>query len=206
MENRDQLLRTYENMLKKEKETERCKRDIQGYQQMFVRNTPTPKKLQCEVRVTLVVQSHYFKFPHLLVTDVAHYSHQPFPHAPYLTCYRVSVSFVQPLCRYYWNMVWFIWYLCEIHFLQEVLRIQISWCTCSKRQQVHVFSWSMNSNYHVTHIRTPFCGHLSNYMRMCSFFQQCNWTGHSARNSTYCLGLQGVFSDRIIVRALWLSH
>jgi hypothetical protein len=51
-ENRDQLLKTYENLLKKEKEdTDRYKHDVQCYQQMFLKNTPTPNKSQYEVSV-----------------------------------------------------------------------------------------------------------------------------------------------------------
>jgi hypothetical protein len=54
-ENRDNLLKTYENMLKKEKEdTERCKREVQRYQQMFLKNTPTPNKSEYEVGVTIL--------------------------------------------------------------------------------------------------------------------------------------------------------
>jgi hypothetical protein len=61
-ENRDQVLKRYENMLKKQKEeTERCKRDIQGYQQKLLKDTPTPNKSQCEVRVILVAWGKYFK-------------------------------------------------------------------------------------------------------------------------------------------------
>jgi hypothetical protein len=58
-ENRDNLLKSYENMFKKEKEdTERYKREVQCYQQMFLKNTPTPHKREYEVGVTisLVVQ------------------------------------------------------------------------------------------------------------------------------------------------------
>jgi hypothetical protein len=63
-ENRDQLLKTYENELKKEKEkTERLKREIEGSKQKFLKNTPTPHRSQCEVRATVVVQHHYFKCP-----------------------------------------------------------------------------------------------------------------------------------------------
>lgn len=52
-ENRDNLLKAYENMLKKEKEdTERYKREVQRYQQMFLKNTPTPNKSEYEVGVT----------------------------------------------------------------------------------------------------------------------------------------------------------
>jgi hypothetical protein len=52
-ENRDNLLKTYENMLKKEKEdSDRCKREVQCYQQMFLKNTPTPNKREYEVGVT----------------------------------------------------------------------------------------------------------------------------------------------------------
>jgi hypothetical protein len=55
-ENRDHLLKTYENTLKKEKEeTERYKHDVQCYQQMFLKNTPTPNKSQYEVGGTNLV-------------------------------------------------------------------------------------------------------------------------------------------------------
>ncbi|PNF38801.1 hypothetical protein B7P43_G12025 [Cryptotermes secundus] len=51
-ENRDSLLKAYENMLKKEKEdTERYKREVQRYQQMFLKNTPTPNKSEYEMKI-----------------------------------------------------------------------------------------------------------------------------------------------------------
>jgi hypothetical protein len=50
MEHRDQLLKTYENRLKKEKEEiERLKRDVGGHKQKFLKNTPTHRS-QHEVR------------------------------------------------------------------------------------------------------------------------------------------------------------
>jgi hypothetical protein len=45
MENRDQLLKSYESLLKKEKaETDRYKHDVQSYQHFMLKNTPTPSK------------------------------------------------------------------------------------------------------------------------------------------------------------------
>jgi hypothetical protein len=75
-ENRDQLLKTYENMLKKKKEgAGRLKCDMQGYQLKLLKNTPTPHRSECEVRATLVVQHQYFKCLQLLITDIMHYLH-----------------------------------------------------------------------------------------------------------------------------------
>jgi len=67
MEHRDQLLKTYENRLKKGKEEiERLKRDVEGHKQKFLKNTPTPHRSQYEVHATLVVQHLNFKCPQLL--------------------------------------------------------------------------------------------------------------------------------------------
>jgi len=50
-EHRDQLLKSYENRLKRGKEEiGRMNRDIEGYKQMFLKNTPTPHRSQCELR------------------------------------------------------------------------------------------------------------------------------------------------------------
>jgi SMC interacting uncharacterized protein involved in chromosome segregation len=47
IENRDQLLRNYETMLKKEKEKkERLKHDMESYQQKFLKITSSPHKSQ----------------------------------------------------------------------------------------------------------------------------------------------------------------
>jgi hypothetical protein len=49
IENRDQLLRNYETMLKKEKEEkEKLKRDMESYQQQFLKITSSPHRSQRE--------------------------------------------------------------------------------------------------------------------------------------------------------------
>ncbi|XP_069696566.1 kinesin-like protein KIF20A [Periplaneta americana] len=53
-ENRDVLIKMYEDALKKEKEErERTKREVQRYQEMFMKSTPTPSKREYEKRAPL---------------------------------------------------------------------------------------------------------------------------------------------------------
>ncbi|KAJ9583727.1 hypothetical protein L9F63_021926, partial [Diploptera punctata] len=51
-ENRDEVIRRYEDMIRREKEeTDKHKREIGAYQQMFSKNTPTPNKKEYEAKI-----------------------------------------------------------------------------------------------------------------------------------------------------------
>ena len=46
------MIKRYEDLIRKEKEeSEKHKREISAYQQMFSKNTPTPNKQEFEVRI-----------------------------------------------------------------------------------------------------------------------------------------------------------
>ena len=117
-ENRDQLLKTYENMLKKKKEgAGRLKCDMQGYQLKLLKNTPTPHRSECEVRATLVVQHQYFKCLQLLITDIMHYLHS-LQHQ-YFKCLQLLITDIM----HYLHSSAF-----SPHFMYDMLQVVCKFC------------------------------------------------------------------------------
>jgi hypothetical protein len=58
MENRDQLLKSYTDMLNKENaETDRYMHEVESYQHFLLKNTPTPNKNQYELQAMVCSES-----------------------------------------------------------------------------------------------------------------------------------------------------
>ena len=54
IDNRNEVLKRYEDLVRKEKEeSDKHKREVSAYQQMFSKNTPTPNKKEFEVTLEL---------------------------------------------------------------------------------------------------------------------------------------------------------
>lgn len=123
--------------------------------------------------------SHDFNCPQLLITYVTQYMHSP----------AFSPHFISDvlwgLCKYCAAIIQML--LEQNMFLYDTCAKYSSYQKCyhyfrfpdalvPDRGRATFFYGCINSHYYVTHILTPFCGHLSNYKRTCSFFWQDSGT------------------------------